>query len=95
MTRYAVNVNNISKKRPTEDEARRKAEKYRLKCDLGLLEMYDNNTMDDREYSIRLAGFKDYAEYEATRIKVIQMIDNNIPIPNELVVKLKKAKGTT
>ena len=35
MPRYAVNVNNISKKRPTEDEARRKAEKYRLKCDLG------------------------------------------------------------
>lgn len=95
MARYAVNVNNISKKRPTESEVRIQTEKYMLKCDLGLVEMYDSSTVDDREYSIRLAGFKDYAEYEATRIKVIQMIDNNIPIPNELVAKLKKAKGTT
>lgn len=71
----------------TEDTALRKLEKYNLKAKLGLFELFDEDSEITKE-QLQNAGFTSYAEYEELRFKVLDMIDNNIEIPKDIVIKL-------
>lgn len=90
MKRYAFNINEITKERPNVEESKHKLANYLLKSELGLMEPYDENN-NIPEKNIQLIGFKDYAEYEMTKFKVIEMIDNNVPVPYRIKEQLKQA----
>lgn len=92
MKNYMVDINEITIKRPTTEEAKIKYNKYMLKAELGLLTNYDESS-NMLEKDLLKIGFKSLADYEITKLDVIQMIDENIPIQKELIQKLKQAKA--
>lgn len=75
----------------------KKIEKYRLKAKLGLFELFDDDENISNE-QLQNAGFQSYAEYEKLRLDVLNMIDSDIIIPEEVVLKLtniSKQRGAT
>lgn len=89
--RYAINTAEITKKRPSRDESIQKYKRYKLKAELGLMELYDEKSMKYDEI-IKKAGFRDEKDYNSARIEAIQLIDRNMPIPKDLEIKLKKVQ---
>lgn len=93
MRRYAIDINEIEKGRPSEKEVQQKLARYEIKEKLGLFELFDE-TDSAHEKNIIKAGFKSYAEYEELRLKALSMIDNDIPIPAEMAEKLMRVLNT-
>lgn len=93
MRRYAIDINEIEKGRPSEKEVQQKLARYEIKEKLGLFELFDE-TDSAHEKNIIKAGFKSYAEYEELRLKALSMIDNDIPIPAEIAEKLMQVVHT-
>lgn len=91
MKNFAFDSNEINKNRPSIQESQQRFAKYKQKSKLGLLELYDEDNSIS-EIDIRKAGFKNLAEYEELRIKAVNMIDNNMAIPEELAAKLMKVR---
>lgn len=89
MKKFAFDINDINKNKPSIEESNQKLEKYELKSKLGLFELFDeNNSISEKD--IKDAGFTNLTEYETLRIKTINMIDNNIAIPDDIAKKLMK-----
>lgn len=93
MRRYAIDINEIEKGKPNEKEVQQKLARYEIKKRLGLFELFDE-TDSVYEENIIKAGFKSYAEYEELRLKALNMIDNDIPIPAEMADKLIRVLNT-
>lgn len=93
MRRYAIDINEIEKSKPNEKEVQQKLARYEIKEKLGLFELFDE-TDSVHEKNIIKAGFKSYAEYEELRLKALNMIDNDIPIPAEMAEKLIRVLNT-
>lgn len=93
MRRYAIDINEIEKGRPSKEEVQQKLARYEIKEKLGLFELFDE-TDSAHEKNIIKAGFKSYAEYEELRLKALSMIDNDIPIPAEMAEKLMRVLNT-
>lgn len=92
MRKYAFHTEEIPNTRPSKEEQRRKLAIYDLKRELGLLIPFDGvDLLTDKD--IRIAGFKDLADYEIIKLETLQMLSNNIKIPNDIQDKLRIAKS--
>ena len=91
MKKFAFNSNEINRNKLSKELSKQKLAKYKLKSELGLFELFDEYNLVS-EADIKKAGFENLAEYEEVRIKVANMVDNNVTIPEELITKLMMVK---
>lgn len=83
----AININSIPKNVSTPEEIQHNLEQEQLKIKLGLYELFDGApryTISD----LHKAGFVDFLDYEATRLQVLQLINEDQPLPGSLTSRL-------